>query len=149
MYRKAINLSQAAANASGLTELWFDSDGGLVSVSVQNSDQGKFATQDLVDLSVYPINELEMMPAMLLAELDELVESDLSWKNVVLNESNKVEVTNEIDGIIYVTQYEIGKDGLIYKATINADGEPLGEVLYSYEVTKEGEAALTALKTSS
>jgi hypothetical protein len=58
-------------------------------------------------------------------------------------------VTNEIDGVIYVTTYEIGQDGLIYKAVIQADDEPLGEVTYAYSVTTEGQAALVALREAS
>jgi|694.fasta_scaffold18917_14 hypothetical protein len=146
VYRNAISLSREAANATGLTELWFDSDNQLVLVSVQTADQTQFATQDLLDESVYPIDELEMMPEMLLAELDELVASGLGAENVVLDESNGIKVTNEIDGVIYITKYEIGQDGLIYKAVIQADGEPLGTVTYTYSVTAEGQAALDALE---
>jgi hypothetical protein len=149
IYRQAIILSEKAADESGLTELWFDADNQLVLVSVQNSDRTQFATQDLLDESVYAIDELEMMPAMLLAELDELVASGLSKESIVLDELTKVQVTNEIDGVIYVTTYEIGQDGLIYKAVIQADDEPLGEVTYAYRVTTEGQAALVALKETS
>jgi hypothetical protein len=148
VYRKAIGLSTNAANATGLTELWYDSENQLVLVSVQNSDQTQFATQDLLDEMVYQIDEQEMMPSMLLAELDELVASGLSTRNLVLNDSNKVTVINEIDGVIYITAYEIGEDGLIYRALIKADDEPLGEVTYTYSVTSEGQAALAALEES-
>jgi hypothetical protein len=145
-YRKAISTSQAAAASNGLTELWYDSDGELVQVSVQDQDGELFITQDMMDESVYEVDESAMMPAMLLAELDALAVSGSDFGYVVYNDQQQIEVSNNIDDIVYVTTYEIGQDGLIYKATINAEGEPLGEITYAYSVTSEGQSAIAAFQ---
>lgn len=149
VYRKAISASQNSANSNGLTELWFDSEGQLVQVSVQDKSGSLFVTQDMLDESVYEVDESAMMPAMLLAELDALAVSGSNYGYIVFDESQRIEVSNTIDDIIYVTTYEISEDGLISKAIISAESEPLGEITYSYSVTKEGQAALDALSAAS
>lgn len=148
-YRQAIEASRNSASSNGLTELWFDSDNQLVQVSSQDESESIFVTQDLLDQSVYEVDESAMMPAMLLAELDALAVSGSDYGYVVFDQSQRIKVSNNIDDIVYVTTYEIGDDGLIYQAFITADGEPLGEITYTYSVTKEGKAALVALKATS
>jgi hypothetical protein len=147
-YRKAISASQVAAASNGLTELWFDSDGELVQVSVQDKAGELFVTQDMMDESVYEVDESAMMPAMLVAELDALAVSGSNYGYVVFDELQQIEVSNNIDDIVYVTTYEIGQDGLIYKATINAEGEPLGEITYFYSVTDEGQSAIDVFEAA-
>jgi hypothetical protein len=144
-YRKAISASQIAATANGLTELWFDSEGELVQVSVQDKDGTLFVTQDMMDEAVYEVDESAMMPAMLVAELDALAVSGTDNGYVLFDSQNRIEVSNNIDEIVYVTTYEINQDGLISRAIISAEGESLGEITYAYSVTKEGQAALDAL----
>ena len=149
VYRNAITASQKSANSNGLTELWFDSEGQLVQVSVQDKSGSLYVTQDMLDESVYEVDESAMMPAMLLAELDALAVSGSNYGYVVFDELQRIEVSNTIDDIIYVTTYEISEDGLISKAIISAEAEPLGEITYSYSVTKEGQAALDAFSAAS
>ena len=148
-YRIAISASQLAAADNGLTELWFDSEGELVQVSVQDKDGTLFVTQDMMDEAVYEVDESAMMPAMLLAELDALAVSGTDNGYVVFDSQNRIEVLNNIDEIVYLTTYEINQDGLISRAIISAEGEPLGEITYAYSVTKEGQAALDALAGTS
>ena len=85
------------------------------------------------------------MPAMLLAELDALAVSGTDFGYVVFDDQKRIEVSNNIDDIVYVTTYEIGQDGLIYKATITAEDEALGVITYTYSITQEGQDALDAL----
>jgi hypothetical protein len=144
-YREAILASQVSASLNGLTELWYDSENELVQVSVQTKDGSQFITQDFLDGSVYEVDESAMMPAMLLAELDALAVSGTDFGYVVFDDQKRIEVSNNIDDIVYVTTYEIGQDGLIYKATITAEDEALGVITYTYSITKEGQDALDVL----
>jgi hypothetical protein len=102
----------------------------------------------MMDESVYEVDESAMMPAMLVAELDALAVSGSNYGYVVFDELQQIEVSNNIDDIVYVTTYEIGQDGLIYKATINAEGEPLGEITYFYSVTDEGQSAIDVFEAA-
>ena len=48
-----------------------------------------------------------------------------------------------------MTVYTLDAEGRIAKSVITSDDEPLGEITYTYSVTKEGKAALVALKETS
>jgi hypothetical protein len=144
-YRKALLTSQASAGTSGLTELWFDVDGTMVQVAVQDPKSGKFASQDVTDDSVFEIDEASMMPARLLAELDGLVAGGSDQGSVISNSPGEFIITNTIDLSKYVTTYTLDAQGRITKSVIIADDEPLGEITYSYSITKEGKATLAAL----
>jgi DNA-binding PadR family transcriptional regulator len=48
-----------------------------------------------------------------------------------------------------VTVYTLDSEGRIEKSVVTSDDEPLGEITYTYSITKEGKAALVALKETS
>jgi hypothetical protein len=50
---------------------------------------------------------------------------------------------NPIDETVYVSTYTIDSAGRISSASITAEGEALGTAEYSYEITPEGETAIS------
>ena len=148
-FRAALNTSQESAAAAGLTELWFDTDGKLVQVAVQDSRTKVCASYDVDADSVFEMDETSMMPARTIAELDGLVAGGNDQGSVILSAPGEFTITNTIDLAKYVTVYTLNAEGRIAKSVITADDEALGEITYTYSVTKEGKAALTALKETS
>lgn len=148
-FRDALVKSQESAAETGLTELWFDTDGVLVQVAVQDPKTNVCASYDVDADSVFEMDETSMMPARTLAELDGLVAGGNDQGSVKLSAPSEYTITNIIDLAKYVTVYTLDAEGRIAKSVISSDDEPLGEITYSYSVTKEGKAALTALKESS
>lgn len=141
-YRIAIQASEKSAATDGLTELWFDSDQVLSQVAVQDPVSKKFVIHDLNDETALYIAKDAMMPARLLGELDGLIKGGVDRGSVVSTKPGEFVVTNTVDLIVYVTTYAIDAQGRIATAVIVADDEPLGNIDYKYEVTKEGKAAL-------
>ena len=147
-FRAALVKSQEGATKSGLTELWFDTDGVMVQVAVQDSKSSTCATYDVEADSVFEIDETSMMPARTIAELDGLVSGGNDEGSVTSNAPDEFTITNTIDLSKYVTIYTLDAEGRIAKSVISSDDEPLGEITYTYSVTKEGKAALVALSTT-
>ena len=148
-FRAALLTSQESAATSGLTELWFDTDGKLVQVAVQDPKTKVCASYDVDADSVFEMDETSMMPARTISELDGLVAGGNDQGSVILSAPSEFTITNTIDLAKYVTVYTLDTEGRIAKSVITADDEALGEITYTYSVTKEGKAALTALKASS
>jgi hypothetical protein len=148
-FRAALVKSQDGAAETGLTELWFDTDGTVVQVAVQDPQSNTCASYDVGADSVFEMDETSMMPARTLSELDGLVAGGNDQGSVISSAPGEYTITNTIDLSKYVTVYTLDSEGRIAKSVISADDEPLGEITYSYSVTKEGKAALTALKESS
>jgi len=148
-FRSALVKSQVSAAESGLTELWFDTDGALVQVAVQDPKTKTCASYDVDADSVFEMDESSMMPARTLAELDGLIAGGNDQGSVTSGAPGEFTITNTIDLAKYVTVYTLDADGRIAKSVISSDDEPLGEITYSYSVTKEGKAALVALKATS
>ena len=142
-YQKAISASQLSAKQNGLTELLIDVDGEVVQVSVQDSANSLFLIHDLLEDQVYEVDETAMMPAMLLAELESGTGADQSSLTIMSASPDTFVVTNTIDETVYVSTYTIDSAGRISSSTITAEGEPLGTGEYSYEITVEGEAAIS------
>ena len=142
-YQKAISASQLSAKQNGLTELLIDVDGELVQVSVQDSANSLFLIHDLLEDQVYEVDETAMMPAMLLDELESGTGTDQSNLTITSASPETFVVTNTIDETVYVSTYTIDSAGRISSNTITAEGEPLGTAEYSYEITPEGEAAIS------
>jgi len=65
--------------------------------------------------------------------------------SVISNTPGAFTITNTIDLSKYVTVYTLDTEGRIAKSVISSDDEPLGEITYTYSVTKEGKAALAGL----
>ena len=147
-FRAALIKSQDSAAVSGLTELWFDTDGEMVQVAVQDPKSKSCANYDVNDDSVYEMDETSMMPARTIAELDGLIAGGEDQGSVVSSAPGEFTITNTIDLAKYVTVYTLDAEGRITKSVISSDDEPLGEITYTYSVTKEGKAALDALATS-
>ena len=99
--------------------------------------------------SVFEMDETSMMPARTLSELDGLVAGGNDQGSVISSAPGEFTITNTIDLSKYVTVYTLDAEGRITKSVISSDDEPLGEITYTYSVTKEGKAALTALKETS
>lgn len=148
-FRAALLTSQESAATSGLTELWFDTDGKLVQVAVQDPKTKVCASYDVDADSVFEMDETSMMPARTISELDGLVAGGNDQGSVILSAPSEFTITNTIDLAKYVTVYTLDTEGRIAKSVITADDEALGEITYTYSVTKEGKAALNALKASS
>lgn len=145
-FRAALVLSQNAAAESGLTELWFDVDGELVQVTVQDADSDTCASYDVDADAVFELDETSMMPARTIAELDGLLSGGEDQGSITSESPGEFTVTNTIDLSKYVTVYTLDKEGRIEKSVITSDDELLGEITYTYSVTKEGKAALAALR---
>lgn len=148
-FRAALVKSQDSAAEAGLTELWFDTDGAMVQVAVQDPKTKTCASYDVDADSVFEMDETSMMPARTLSELDGLVAGGNDQGSVISSAPGEFTITNTIDLSKYVTVYTLDAEGRIAKSVISSDDEPLGEITYTYSVTKEGKAALTALKESS
>jgi len=148
-FRAALVKSQANATETGLTELWFDTEGALVQVAVQDPKTKTCASYDVDADSVFEMDETSMMPARTLSELDGLVAGGNDQGSVISSAPGEYTITNTIDLSKYVTVYTLDSEGRIAKSVVSADDEPLGEITYTYSVTKEGKAALFALKESS
>jgi hypothetical protein len=147
-FRAALIKSQEGAAESGLTELWFDSDGVMVQVVVQDPKTNTFASYDIDADSVFEMDETSMMPARTIAELDGLMAGGEDQGSITSEASGRFTVTNIIDQSTYITVYTLDKEGRIEKSVISSDDEPLGEITYTYGVTKEGKSALDALAAS-
>jgi len=148
-FRAALVKSQESAAESGLTELWFDTDGVMVQVAVQDPKTKTCASYDVDADSVFEMDETSMMPARTISELDGLVAGGNDQGSVISNAPGEFTITNTIDLSKYVTVYTLDAEGRIAKSVITSDDEPLGEITYTYSVTKEGKAALVALKETS
>ena len=148
-FRAALIKSQESAGESGLTELWFDTDGALVQVAVQDPKTQTCASYDVDADSVFEMDESSMMPARTIAELDGLVAGGIDQGSVKSEATGVFVITNTIDSSVYVTTYTLDSEGRIAKSVVSSDEEPLGEITYTYSITKEGKAALTALKETS
>jgi len=148
-FRAALIKSQESAAETGLTELWFDTDGVMVQVAVQDPKTKICASYDVDADSVFEMDETSMMPARTLSELDGLVAGGNDQGSVISSAPGEFTITNTIDLSKYVTVYTLDAEGRITKSVISSDDEPLGEITYTYSVTKEGKAALTALKETS
>ena len=148
-FRAALVKSQESAAESGLTELWFDTDGVMVQVAVQDPKTKTCASYDVDADSVFEMDETSMMPARTISELDGLVAGGNDQGSVISNAPGEFTITNTIDLSKYVTVYTLDAEGRISKSVITSDDEPLGEITYTYSVTKEGKAALVALKETS
>ncbi len=148
-FRAALVASQVSASKSGLTELWFDIDGALVQVAVQDPKTDTCASYDIDADSVFEMDETSMMPARTLSELDGLIAGGNDQGSVISQAPGEFTITNTIDLSQYVTVYTLDTEGRIAKSVVSSDDEPLGEITYTYSVTKEGKAALTALKSTS
>lgn len=148
-FRAALVKSQESAAESGLTELWFDTDGMMVQVAVQDPKTDTCASYDIGADSVFEMDETSMMPARTIAELDGLVAGGNDQGSVIGSAPNEFTITNTIDLAKYVTVYTLDADGRITKSVISSDDEPLGEITYTYSITKEGKAALIALTATS
>ena len=148
-FRAALVKSQESAAESGLTELWFDTDGVMVQVAVQDPKTKTCASYDVDADSVFEMDETSMMPARTISELDGLVAGGNDQGSVISNAPGEFTITNTIDLSKYVTVYTLDTEGRIAKSVITSDDEPLGEITYTYSVTKEGKAALVALKETS
>ena len=120
-----------------------DVDGELVQVSVQDSANSLFLIHDLLEDQVYEVDETAMMPAMLLDELESGTGTDQSNLTITSASPDIFVVTNTIDEVVYVSNYTLDSAGRISSSTITAEGEPLGTAEYSYEITPEGEAAIS------
>jgi hypothetical protein len=144
-FRAALVKSQESAAESGLTELWFDTDGVMVQVAVQDPKTKTCASYDVDADSVFEMDETSMMPARTISELDGLVAGGNDQGSVISNTPGEFTITNTIDLSKYVTVYTLDTEGRIAKSVINSDDEPLGEITYTYSVTKEGKAALAGL----
>jgi hypothetical protein len=148
-FRAALIKSQESAAKSGLTELWFDTDGALVQVTVQDPKTQTCASFDVDADSVFEMDESSMMPARTISELDGLVAGGADQGSVKSESPGVFTITNMIDSSVYVTVYTLDSEGRIVKSVVTSDDEPLGEITYTYSITKEGKAALTALKETS
>ena len=144
-FRAALVASQYSAAKSGLTELWFDTEGSLVQVAVQDPNTKICASYDVNTDSVFEMDETSMMPARTISELDGLVAGANDQGSVISNTPGEFTITNTIDLSKYVTVYTLDTEGRIAKSVISSDDEPLGEITYTYSVTKEGKAALAGL----
>ena len=91
------------------------------------------------------MDETSMMPARTISELDGLVAGANDQGSVISNTPGEFTITNTIDMSKYVTVYTLDTEGRIAKSVISSDDEPLGEITYTYSVTKEGKAALAGL----
>ena len=147
-FRQALMNSQESAAESGLTELWFDTDGVMVQVAEQDPKSNTCASFDVDADSVFEMDETSMMPARTISELDGLIAGGNDQGSVILSAPGEYTITNTIDLAIYVTVYTLDSDGRVAKSVISSDDEPLGEITYTYSVTKEGKAALAALKAT-
>jgi hypothetical protein len=148
-FRAALVKSQDSAAEAGLTELWFDTEGLMVQVAVQDPKTKTCASYDVDADSVFEMDETSMMPARTIAELNGLVTGGNDQGSVISSAPGEFTITNTIDLSIYVTVYTLDSEGRVAKSVISSDDEPLGEITYTYSITKEGKAALDALSATS
>lgn len=146
-YRQALDQSLAAANSTGLTELWSDATGALVTVVVQDPKTGVCAQADLIIKDTQLIDADGMMPSVLLAELDGLeANTGTDIGSVKSPASGVIEVANFIDDTHYVTTYTLDSAGRISSAQQLAEGELAATATFSYSITTEGATALSAVQ---
>jgi hypothetical protein len=147
-FRAALIKSQESAAKDGLTELWFDVDGQLVQVVAQDPKSQTCVSYDVDANSVFEMDETSMMPARTISELDGLIAGGIDQGAVKSESAGTFTITNIIDSSIYVTIYTLDSEGRIAESVVSSDDEPLGEITYTYSVTKEGKEALVALSES-
>jgi hypothetical protein len=147
-FRAALIKSQESAAKDGLTELWFDVDGQLVQVVAQDPKSQTCVSYDVDADSVFEMDETSMMPARTISELDGLIAGGIDQGAVKSESAGTFTITNIIDSSIYVTIYTLDSEGRIAESVVSSDDEPLGEITYTYSVTKEGKEALVALSES-
>ena len=146
-YRAALENSLTSANSKGLTELWSDSTGKLVTVVVQDANNGVCAQSDLVINDTQEIDSAGMMPSVLMAELEGLeANTGTDIGSVKNTASGDIEVANFIDDTHYLTTYALDSSGRIASATQLAEGELAATATFTYAITPEGAKALRAVK---
>lgn len=144
-YRQALDRSLAASQSMGLTELWKDATGSLVTVLVESPNDGICVQSDLVIKDTQLIDQEAMMPSVLIAELDGLeANSGSDIGSVKFATNGDIEVANFIDDTHYVTTYALDQGGRISSATQFAEGELAATASFRYEVTPDGQKALDA-----
>lgn len=146
-YRSALERSLASANSHGLTELWRDSTGDLVTVVAQAPNDGICVQADLVVKDAQLIDAGGMMPSVLLDELTGL-ESNTGTDigSVQSTKPGTFEVKNFVEDIHYDTIYTTDKNGRIASASQRAEGEPSATATFSYSLTTEGKKAISEVK---
>jgi hypothetical protein len=120
-----------------------------VQVVVQDPKTNTCASYDVDADSVFEMDETSMMPARTIAELNGLVAGGNDQGSVISSAPGEFTITNTIDLSTYLTIYTLDSEGRIAKSVISSDDEPLGEITYTYSVTKEGKTALDALSSTS
>lgn len=146
-YRKALELSLASANSSGLTELWRDATGELVTVVAQAPHDGVCVQADLVVKDSQLIDSGGMMPSVLLDELAGLETNN--GTDIGSVKSPKVGtfiVKNFVEDIHYLTIYTTDEQGRIATAQQQTEGEPSATAQFSYTLTTEGKKAIADVK---
>ena len=146
-YRAALELSLASANSHGLTELWHDATGALVTVVAQAPNDGVCVQADLVVKDAQLIDAGGMMPSVLLDELAGLeANTGTDIGSVQSTKPGTFEVKNFVEDIHYVTIYTTDASGRIATALQSAEGEPAATATFTYSLTTEGKKAISDAK---
>ncbi len=146
-YRKALELSLASAQSTGLTELWRDSSGSLVTVVAQAAHDGICAQADLVTKDTQVIDSAGMMPSVLLDELAGLENnSGTDTGSVTVPKAGTFVVKNFVEDIHYVTVYTTDSEGRIATAAQQTEGDASATATFTYSLTAEGKKAISDVK---
>jgi hypothetical protein len=146
-YRAALEASQKAMLAVGLTEVWRDDSGTLTLVQVYDPIRKVAATHDFVQRSHDEIDVSLLMPQSLTDELNSLERNDgFDIGSVSSPQPGVFVIENQYADEPYQVRYTVDSDGRIATARVTDGATITGSGVFSYAVTEDGRQALLLLQ---
>ena len=145
-FQQALTTSTQSAKATGLTEVWTDSDGVKTLIVVWDQAKQQSISLD-VELDSADIGEFEYMtPAIAQADIDSIKSGDSENGMVNYTKDHAFFVKTDIDGEEYITTYTLNNKGELGTAKTYVAGDLLGSVQFTYSITADGKTAIAATK---
>lgn len=146
-YRSSLEKSLSAQGASGLTEIWRDSDDNVAQVVAFDPTKTFAVQHDIIADEASQLESDATMPSILLDELDALeANSATDIGSVSSQKVGTYTVMNQIDDSKYVTVYTIDDQGRIATAEVFVDDELSAVAKFVYSLTDEGLTAYQKIK---
>lgn len=145
-FQSALDLSSNTAKATGLTEVWDDSEGVTSLIVVWDTKNKQSVSLD-VELNSAEVGEFEYMtPAIAQGDLDSITKGENEGGFINYTSDKAFFIKTNIDGEEYVTTYTLDSSGQLATAKTYVGGDLLGSVTFSYSITAEGQKALDSVK---